>query len=149
MTVLGHFSHFPTVKGSLRVAWGVRRRLLSGHILAHSLENIYLGARLAAGRPAFTRIYLARAHLTIYEKILLVVPDQISSGDGEAAADYKPRHRAYPRQAVAGQSPQKQGCTRRGGGVVVHSLWILKFSNFDIDTFDKHIITTLYFSGDP
>ena len=72
-----------------------------------------------------------------------MVPDQISSGDGEAS------HRAYPRQAVAGQSPQKQGFTRRGGGAVVHSLWILKFSNFDIDPFDKHIISTLYFSGDP
>ena len=47
------------------------RRLLSGHTLAHSLENIYLGARLAAVRPAFTRIYLARAHLTIYDQILL------------------------------------------------------------------------------
>ena len=44
----------------------------------------------AAVRPAFTRIYLARAHLTIYDQILLVVPGQISSGDGDAAVDYKP-----------------------------------------------------------
>ena len=89
------------------------RRLLSGHILAHSLENIYLGARLAAGRPAFTRIYLARAHLSIYEKILLVVPDQISSGDGEAAADYKPRHRAYTlaRNKAAHGAVVAQWCT--------------------------------------
>ena len=82
-------------------------------------------------RPAFTRIYLARAHLTIYEQILIiVVPGQISRGDGDATVDYKPS----PGGGRA-ESAETRLHTASRWWRSVHSPWILKFSNFDIDTF--------------